>query len=58
MTDQVRFKYSDNVPAFKVPVWELFDAAMVEAKDFETMFDRIFERLSELYLKQGFALEL
>ena len=46
-----RYKYSETIPAYRVHIWDLFDEALLETKTFETFFDRIFAKLSELYVE-------
>ena len=54
MTCFARFKYHESKPAFRVHIWEVFDAANEKAKDFYTMFDQIEYRMAEMYGEQGF----
>lgn len=54
MTCFARFKYHENKPAFRVHIWDVFDAANEKTKDFYSMFDQIEYRLAEMYEEQGF----
>ena len=54
MSCWARFKYSETDPAFRVHIWDIFDEALNETKNFDAFFEKIFDKLSELYLEQGF----
>ena len=54
MTCFARFKYHESKPAFRVHIWDIFDAANEKTKDFYTMFDQIEYRIAEMYAEQGF----
>ena len=54
MTCFARFKYHESKPAFRVHIWDVFDAANEKTKDFYSMFNQIEYRLAEMYGEQGF----
>ena len=58
MSCWAHFKFHHKQPSFKVHVWEIFDEASLDSKTFETFFDKIFEKLSDLYQEQGFDMDL
>ena len=58
MSCWAHFKFHPKQPSFKVHVWEIFDEASLDSKTFETFFDKIFEKLSDLYQEQGFDMDL
>lgn len=38
-------------------MWDIFDDALMETRDFDSFFDRIFDKLLEQYKEQGFSFE-
>lgn len=57
MTCWARYKYSKTDSAIRVHVWDIFDEALLETKTFDAVFERLFQKLSELYINQGFDLD-
>ena len=55
MTAFARFKYSKDVPAFRVHMWEIFDHANYSTKNFEDLFRAIFEKMEDIFDEEGFA---
>ena len=49
MSCWAHFKFNSKQPSFKVHVWEIFDEASLDSKTFETFFEKIFEKLSDVY---------
>ena len=54
MTVYARFKYSKDVPAFRVHMWEIFDQANYSTKNFEDLFSAIFEKMEDIFDEEGF----
>ena len=55
MTVFARFKYSHDLPAFRVHMWEVFDNANYSTKSFEDLFTAIYEKMAEMFDDEGFA---
>lgn len=58
MSCWARFKYDKNKPSLKVHVWDIFDEASFETTTFETFFDKIFQKLGEIYQRENFSFDL
>ena len=56
MTCWARYKYSESDPAFRVHVWDIFDEALMETKNFDSFFERIWEKLKQIYADQEWAI--
>ena len=54
MTCFARYKYAADEPVLRVHIWDLFDKANQESKNFTIMFEIIEAQLRELYKEQGF----
>ena len=55
MTVFARFKYSKDLPAFRVHMWEVYDEANYSTKTFEDMFAAIYEKMADMFDDEGFA---
>ena len=57
MTCWARYKYDEKLPALRIHIWDIFDDALAETKDFDSFFNRIYTKLLDEYKKQGFDFE-
>ena len=54
MTVFARFVYASDKPALRVHIWDIFDEANLEAKDFVCFFDKVYEKFEDIFFEHGF----